>query len=176
MGIILKARNYLKNKTLLQLYYSFVTLYLIYCLEIWGNASDIHLRPLITTQFFFRIITFLSYCSHTNILFKHLNVLPFKKLFLRIGLQMFKYEYDQLPDALIFFVKNRSVHNYNTRNKDKLLPAIAKHAYRDRDFRLVGVHVWNYICDNINIATSFASLKRILKKCILSEKCMFYLI
>ena len=85
---------------------------------------------------------------------------------------MFKYEYGQLPDALkmIFFVKNRSVHNYNTRNKDKLRPTIAKHVYRDRDFRLVGVHVWNYICDNINIDTPFASFKRILKKF------MFYLI
>ena len=29
---------------------------------------------------------------------------------------MFKYEYGKLPDALnMFFVKNRSVHNYNTR-------------------------------------------------------------
>ena len=45
---------------------------------------------------------------------------------------MFKYGYGQLPNALIMcFVKNRSVHNCNTRNKDKLLPAIAKHAYRD---------------------------------------------
>ena len=48
----------------------------------------------------------------------------------------------------MFFVKNRSVHNYNTRNKDKLRPTVAKHAYRDRDFRLVGVHVWNYIAAN----------------------------
>ena len=42
---------------------------------------------------------------------------------------MFKYEYSQLPDALnmFCFVKNKSVHNYNTRNKDKLRPAIAKH-------------------------------------------------
>ena len=90
---------------------------------------------------------------------------------------MFKDEYDQLPEVLnmFFFVKNRSVHNYNTRNKDKLRPAIAKHVYRDIDFRLVGVHVWNYICDNINIATSFASFKRILKKFNLSEKFMFYL-
>ena len=37
-------------KVLLQLYYSFVTPYLIYCLEILGNASDIHLQPLITTS------------------------------------------------------------------------------------------------------------------------------
>ena len=84
---------------------------------------------------------------------------------------MFKYEYGQLPDTLnMFFVKNGSVHNYNTRNRDKRRPAIAKHAYRDKYFRLVGVHVWNYICDNINIVTSFASLKIILKKI------MFYLI
>ena len=54
------------------------------------------------------------------------------------------------------------MHNYNTRNKDKICPAIAKHAYRDKDFRLVGVHVLNYICDNINIATSFASFKTYL--------------
>ena len=105
-----------------------------------------------------RIITFSSYCSHTNILFKHLNVLPFKELlFLRIGLQI-KYEYGQLPDILnMFFVKNRSVHDYNTRNRDKLHPA--KHAGRDRDFRFVGVHVWNYICDNIKLATSFSLFK-----------------
>ena len=132
MGIILKARKVLKKKVLLQLYHSFVTPYLIYCLEIWRNASVIHLQPLITIQKkLLELLLFLSYCSHTNILFKHLNGLPFKKLlFLRIGLQMFKYEYGQLPDDLnMFFVKNRSVHNYNTRNKDKLRPAIAKHVY-----------------------------------------------
>ena len=50
IGIILKARKVLKKKVLLQLYYSFETPYLIYCLEIVGNASDIHLQPLITTQ------------------------------------------------------------------------------------------------------------------------------
>ena len=60
------------------------------------------------------------------------------------------------------------MHNYNTRNKDKLRPDIAKHVYRD--FRLVGVHVLNYICDNINIDTPFDLFKRILKKCILFEK------
>ena len=49
---------------------------------------------------------------------------------------MFKYESGKLPDALniLVVVKNRSVHNYNTRDKDKLRPTVAKHAYRDRDF------------------------------------------
>ena len=50
MGIISKASKVLKRKVLLQLYHSFVIPYLIYCVEIWGNASDIHLHQLITTQ------------------------------------------------------------------------------------------------------------------------------
>ena len=45
---------------------------------------------------------------------------------------MFKNESGQLPDALnMFLVKNRSVHNYNTQNKDKVRPTVAKHAYID---------------------------------------------
>ena len=57
--------RHVNDLILLQLYHSFVTPYLIYYLEIWGNASDIHLQPLITT--IVRIITFSSYCSHKNI-------------------------------------------------------------------------------------------------------------
>ena len=49
MGIILKEKV-LKRKVLLQLYHSFVIPYLIYCVEIWNNTSDIHLHQLITTQ------------------------------------------------------------------------------------------------------------------------------
>ena len=91
---ILKARKVLKRKVLLQLYHSFVIPYLIYCVEIWGNVSDIHRHQLITIQEkIVRIIIFSSYCSHTRIIFNQLNILPFKHLhFQRIGLQMFKYE------------------------------------------------------------------------------------
>ena len=79
---------------------------------------------------------------------------------------MFKYKHGQLPDALnILFVKNRSVHNYNTRNKDNIRHTVAKHAYRDRDFRLVGVHVWNYM----KIYTSFSTFKR---EKIRNQKCV----
>ena len=155
MGIILKARKVLKKKVLLQLYHSFVTPYLIYCLEIWGNASDIHLQPLITTTK--NIVRIITFSSSALIQIFYLNILPFKKLFLRIGLQMFKYEYGKLPDALNMFFLLRIdlciITILETRTNFR--PAFAKHLYRDRDFRLVGVHVWNYICDNINIDTPF---------------------
>ena len=47
MGIIIKTRKYLNRKSLVNLYHSFVFPYLTYCIEIWSNASDIHLDALI---------------------------------------------------------------------------------------------------------------------------------
>ena len=83
---------------------------------------------------------------------------------------MFKYEYGQLPDALNMFLLLLRI-DMCIITIFELRTAIAKHTHRA--FRLVGVH---YIYDNINIATSFSSFKKILKKCILSDKIMFYLI
>ena len=103
MGIILKARKVLKKKVLLQLYHSFVTPYLVYCL---GNASAIHLQPLITTTT--KMLELLLFRHTALIQIFYLNIsmsFPSKKLlFLRIGLQMFRYTYGQLPDALNMFL------------------------------------------------------------------------
>ena len=49
-GIILRARKFFTKSTLLKLYNSFVLPYLIYCVEIWGNASEIHILPIVTLQ------------------------------------------------------------------------------------------------------------------------------
>ena len=46
-GIILRARKFFNLKTLLNLYHAFIFPYLIYCVEIWCNARDIHLLPII---------------------------------------------------------------------------------------------------------------------------------
>ena len=47
MGIIIKARKYLNRKSLHDLYHAFVYLYLTYCIEVWGNMSNIHLNALV---------------------------------------------------------------------------------------------------------------------------------
>ena len=97
MAILLKPRKVLKIKVLLQLYHSFVFPYLIYCSEVWGNASDIHLHPLIMQQKN-RIISFSRYNSPTNLLFQQYNILPFKnRVFQRHGLQLYKYEFGRIP-------------------------------------------------------------------------------
>ena len=56
---------------------------------------------------------------------------------------------------VVYSQKKCSVQDYNTRNSIKLRPALARHAYRDKDFRFVSVYVWNYLCDNVSMHVSF---------------------
>ena len=176
MGIMLKARKFLNRKILLQLYHSFVYPYLIYCLEIWGNAADIHIYPIIKLQNkIVRIMTYSRYGTPTKPIFTKLNILPFKRLVVhRIALQMYKYNNGLFPIALeTLFSKNCNYHNYNTRNKDKLRPPTSRHAYRDKDFSFISVHIWNYVSDNVNVNLSFPLFKKSLKYFVNSENYKF---
>ena len=91
-GIILRTRKFFNRKTLKNLYHSFIFSYLIYCVKIWGSASDAHLLPLIFLQKkIVRVISFSPYLAHTKEIFLKLNIFPFKDLVVfRIGIQMFK--------------------------------------------------------------------------------------
>ena len=85
-GIILRARKFFNRKILLNLYHAFIFPYLIYCVEIWGNARDIHLLPIITLQKkIVRAITFSRYLAQTaeillNLTFSPLNNWSFIEL------------------------------------------------------------------------------------------------
>ena len=171
-GIILRARKFFTKSTLLKLYNSFVLPYLIYCVEIWGNASEIHILPIITLQKkIVRALTFSPYLAHTKNIFIRLKILPFKKLVIhRIAIQMFKYNNGNIPKALSeLFTLNSSNHSYDTRNKDKIRSAYGKHKFMYRNFRFTSVHIWNYLASNININTSFSDFKNKSKIFIMSE-------
>ncbi len=157
MGIIIKARKYLNKRVLVNLYNTFILPYLLYCIEVWGNACDSHLDPLIKMQKkIIRIITFSTYSAHSEPLFVELKILPIKKLVLqRIALQMFKFHHGTLPFVISnLFRTNDSVHEYNTRNKHSLRQPLAKREYMYKNFSFVGVYVWNYIISKTKISTT----------------------
>ena len=112
LGIIIKARKYLNRESLLKLYNCFVFPYLTYCVEVWGNTAEKYLDPLIKVQKkIVRVITFSPYLSHTDPIFKDLNILPFSKLVTqRIGVLMFKYSIHVLPNSIEdLFTSNISI-------------------------------------------------------------------
>ena len=149
------------QKTLSSLYNAFILPYLLYCVEIWGNAADCHILPIITLQkIIIRYITFSPYLAHTKKLFLDTNILPFQKLVIhRIGIQMFKFNLGVSSVALNnLFVRNSNIHNYNTRNKNKLIyKLIYKFIYKN--FRYSCVNIWNNITDKIDTDTSLLTFK-----------------
>ena len=124
LGIIFKVRPVLDQKCFLTLYNSFVYPYLIYCIEISGTASQIHLQPLcLAPKKVVRIITFSHYFAHTLPLFQSLSILPVDMLFLnQIGIVMYKYCNGLLPNVMnILYVKNKDIHSHNTRSNNLLI-------------------------------------------------------
>ena len=161
------------KKMLWNLYNAFILPYLIYCVGIWGNAADCHILPIITLQTKnICFITFSPYLAHTKNLFLDTDILPFKMLVIhRIGIQMFKFNLGLSPVALNnLFVRNSNIHNYNTRNKNKLRSAIERHKFNYKKFRYISVHIWNNITDKINTDTSLFTFKKQLKLLLFTDE------
>ena len=100
---------------------------------------------------------------------------------------MFKFNLGLSPVALNnLFVRNSNIHNYNTRNKNKLRSAIGRHKFIYKNFRYISVHIWNNITDKIDTDTSLLTFKKQLKVLLFTDeitlcililcKCTLYII
>ena len=77
---------------------------------------------------------------------------------------MFKFNLGLSPVPLNnLFVRNSKIHNYNTRNKNKLRSAIERYKSIYKKFRYISVHIWNNITDKIDTDTSLLTFKKQLK-------------
>ena len=166
-AIIYKARKNLPKSSLITLYNSFVFPYLIYCVEVWGNASNFILDPIYKIQKrVIRTITYSPYRSSTDILFSKLNILPLNILVMhRIGIFMHKIYLKLSPKCIInMFTCNSEIHNHNTRQRYHLHIKKSNHEYVYRSFIYQGVYIWNLIIDNIEFNVSIPKFKHVLKK------------
>ena len=148
IGILYKCRNYFDKETMRNLYFSFIYPYLTYCVEIWGNACNIHLDPIVKLQKkCIRTITYSSYLEHTQPLFDSLNILCFHKLVIqRISLMMFKNEVGLVPKPISqLFTKNNEYHDYNTRHSSSLHLSVGRGEAIYRSFSFHGINIWNYL-------------------------------
>ena len=98
------------KKVLLNLYYSLVYPYLIYCVLAWGSTYKVHINKLVILQKrIIRSITFSPYRCHTNSLFLDTKILKIPEIFSYfLGLFAFKMDLS----ASFSYVS----HDYITRN------------------------------------------------------------
>ena len=160
IGILGKARKFVNKATLLTLYYTFMFPYFSYCVEVWGGTSECYISILFKLQKkAIRMITFSRYNAHTSSLFKELMVLPLQSIYIyNVMLFMFKYNQNLLPKLALFnamFVKNKDIHEYNTRQTENLHVPPGKFATL-KTIRHTGINLWNNI--SMNIMSSNISL------------------
>ena len=109
IGILCKARKYLKESLLLTLYYAFIYPYFAYCNTVAGNTYSSFLEPLTKLQKrAIRIICGARKYDHTYPLFQQLSILSIKNFYV-YSVQIFLYKYykQSIPAILSGFFHPR---------------------------------------------------------------------
>ena len=146
IGIINKAKKVLNSNCLMDLYYSFIYPYLCYGIEVWGNACNIHLLPLLKLQKkIVRMITNSKYLAPSNPLFERLHILKVAKIYVvQTQMYMHKFLLNKLPSLFNhMFTRNSAIHSYITRQIDHFhLPRCRTDIFK-RSFRYMCVKLYN---------------------------------
>ena len=174
VGIICRAKKYFNITALTQLYNAFIYPYLIYCVEVWGNALSIHLTSLLKMQNkILRIITYTYHHVNNDQLYYSTGILPFKILVKQsIGLLMLKMANGNVPKSVPnLYQCNKNVHHHFTRQTNHLHSLRGNNEFIYRTFVFQSVFIWNTVIQNINI--SYERFKHLLKDFLLTNDISF---
>ena len=170
VGISYKLRPYLSQKTLIGLYYTFLYPYFTYCNEIWGNACKTYLSRLIMIQKrAIRLICYKGKYAPTNKIFKELTILNISSIYkFKVGQFMFKFHHQLVPSLFYdFFIFNRHVHEYGTRQQNMIHIPKIKSNISKRCISYSGCIIWNHIIKTMCNDCSTNVLKKVYRKSLL---------
>ena len=158
IGIIFKLAPFLPTRTLINLYYSLIYPYFIYCNLVWGGTYSTHLDPLLKLQKkALRIINKKPFLHPTNELFFNNSILKLPDIHIfRMGIYMFSNN--------SFRSNFERSHDHNTRNSFLLLPSHQRLNSTIRSTSSRGVRIWNSIPVNIQESPSVPIFKSRFKK------------
>jgi hypothetical protein len=167
IGILHKARPVLNEAALLQLYRSLVEPYINYCCLIWGSATmNTYLNKLhILQKKCIRVITSSSYTEHAQPIMNRLSVFTVCDIYrLQLYLFMYKYFKGLLPKSItISFDLCHSIHQYNTRNCNKIYLYRCSTKKRQSSISYRGIKLWNNLDTALKESVSLASFKSKIK-------------
>ena len=172
IGIICKARKLLELNTLITLYYSMIYPYLIYCIEVWGNAGQTYKNSLIKLQKkVVRIMTCSGYLTETDPLFKKLKILKLEQIYsMSIAVLMFKYVKGMLPQIFNdLFVRNADIATRVTRNSYKLNIPLCRTELYKKSIKYQGPTIWNIYDNVIDHQCSLHAFKKRIKQHIIKH-------
>jgi len=159
IGVLNKLKCYLPKSSLYKLYCTLILPYLSYGIILWGSANKDCLNRILKLQKrAVRIISDSSYLCHTKPLFERFNMLNIENLFKKeCCIFMYKYNNGMLPKVFDnMFTDMKSIHDYDTRNKDSLRPEI----HKVTNIITIGPKVWNSLPKNIKAVKNISAFKK----------------
>ena len=175
IGIIKKVKYKLNRNTLINLYYTFVYPYLVYCNNVWGNAAKVYINKLLILQKrVLRTIFNVGYRDSTKELFIAANIMNVYDLYLySICMIMFKHHKELLPITCYkLFSLRKSIHDCNTRNNRMYHLALCRTETRKKTIVYTGPYYFNQVLkhcsDEIRHINSIHMFKKKLKRMIKS--------
>ena len=156
MGKFYRLQYYFPRKILVNLYYSLVYPYLLYCVISWGGTYHSCLAPLKVLQK--RIVRLLAgshYLAHSEPLFARLKILRVDDIYRFVLAQYMFHNRGSLiyrhPDA------------YHTRGANLLAPVFRRLSMTQKSVGFAGPKLWNSLPLNVREIESFYSFKRAVR-------------
>src|SRR6056300_1642011 len=167
LGILQKCKRFFNELTLLNLYNALIYPYFNYCILIWGNSYQTYLDRLVKLQkWAVRTIVGANRYTPSKGIFDKLAILNLRQVYLScVELFMYTFYHCLLPDVFSnFFTTNDSIHNYGTRNANKLHPGpLIHHHFAQNNIRITAVKIHNYFDSHLNWNCSYPVYKNSLK-------------
>ena len=127
LAMMRKIKQLANTSIMLKIYNALIVSRINYAILCWGYE---HKRIFILQKKAIRLISGSRYNAHTDPLFKNLNILKVKDIFV---IQSLKFYYNYVNDKLPEYFKNifndvRDIHEYNTRSSTSLhIPRTRRH-------------------------------------------------
>ena len=172
IGVMNKLKYFVPDRILYSLYCTLILPYLNYGILIWGNTCKSYLNKIVKLQkWAIRTVANSHYRSHTAPLLAKYNILTITDSYkLELGVFMYKYNINELPNSFnCFFTKRSKIHNYQTRNADNFHLAKNNKVFTDNGVRTTGPILWNSIQNSIKTANSVKHFRTIYKSNLISN-------
>jgi exonuclease III len=159
VGIMYRLAPCVPERILIDIYYSLVYPYLIYCNLVWGSAAGNHINKLLLQKKMVRIITGSGYLDHCDPLFKRTKIL-------KIGdINTFLCSIFAYKNSVNFETSN---HAYNTRFKDNAVPKFQRLSICQRSLSFVAPRLYNDLPMKVKQCKSLVSFKQSMKDYLLN--------
>ena len=163
IGILFKLSKLKACKSVLKhIYYSLVHSHLIYNIICYAGTYDSHVERLFLLQKrALRIINKSSFLAHTDPLFHSNNILKVQDMY-KLYVAIYMYNNWEAESYAVS-------HDYNTRNRNSLVPSAARLTATERSISVVGPNIWNSIPFDIRESPTISIFKNRFKAYLLSN-------